>query len=173
MGGTDEVCGSLFFYVDLEERIPPRHPLRKIRQVVNDAPARLDAEFEVLYRRDPMGCSDTAVIRHLLRTLEGQTEISSPTARNRLRRSASSAGMRHYQAKARRMLGLVSRNPEGRSTAGCQYPASRGHASRPTSRDRNEEHNTSSGMPDKTLTASTMGRKVSNYQRRVEQCKIF
>nr|WP_241648436.1 hypothetical protein [Sinirhodobacter populi] len=31
--GTDEVSGSLFSYVDLEARIPARHPLRKIRQV--------------------------------------------------------------------------------------------------------------------------------------------
>ena len=49
MRGTDKASGSLFSYVDLEERIPPRHPLRKIRQVVNDALASLDAEFEVLY----------------------------------------------------------------------------------------------------------------------------
>jgi transposase len=49
MRGTDETSGSLFSYVDLEERIPARHPLRKIRQVVNDALARLDAEFEALY----------------------------------------------------------------------------------------------------------------------------
>lgn len=49
MRGTDETSGSLFSYVDLEERIPPRHPLRKIRQVVNDALASLDTEFEALY----------------------------------------------------------------------------------------------------------------------------
>lgn len=49
MRGTDETSGALFSYVDLEERIPPRHPLRKIRQVVNDALASLDAEFEALY----------------------------------------------------------------------------------------------------------------------------
>ena len=49
MRGMDETRGSLFSYVDLEERIPPRHPLRKIRQVVNDALASLDAEFEALY----------------------------------------------------------------------------------------------------------------------------
>jgi transposase len=46
---TDETTGSLFSYVDLEERIPARHPLRTIRQVVNDALASLDAEFEALY----------------------------------------------------------------------------------------------------------------------------
>lgn len=49
MRGTDEASGSLFSYVDLEDRIPARHPLRKIRQVVNDALARLDAEFDALY----------------------------------------------------------------------------------------------------------------------------
>jgi transposase len=49
MRGVDETSGSLFSYVDLEERIPPRHPLRKIRQVVNDALASLDADFEALY----------------------------------------------------------------------------------------------------------------------------
>ena len=49
MRGVDETSCSLFSYVDLEERIPSRHPLRKIRQVVNDALASLDAEFEALY----------------------------------------------------------------------------------------------------------------------------
>jgi len=49
MRGTDETSGSLFSYVDLEARIPARHPLRSIRQVVNDALASLDGEFEALY----------------------------------------------------------------------------------------------------------------------------
>ena len=49
MRGIDETSGSLFSYVDLEARIPARHPLRKIRQVVNAALASLDAEFEALY----------------------------------------------------------------------------------------------------------------------------
>ncbi len=49
MRGADGTSGSLFSYVDLEDRIPPRHPLRKIRQVVNDALATLDSEFEALY----------------------------------------------------------------------------------------------------------------------------
>ena len=49
MRGTDEASGSLFSYVDLEERIPARHPLRKIRQIVNDALASLDAELDRLY----------------------------------------------------------------------------------------------------------------------------
>ena len=46
----DEASGSLSSYVDLEERVPAGHPLRKIRQIVNDdALARLDAEFDALY----------------------------------------------------------------------------------------------------------------------------
>lgn len=49
MRGTDEASRSLFSYVDLEARFPARHPLRKIRQVVNEALAILDAEFEALY----------------------------------------------------------------------------------------------------------------------------
>ena len=49
MRGADETSGSLFSYVDLEARIPARHPLRKIRQVVNEALSSLDAEFEALY----------------------------------------------------------------------------------------------------------------------------
>ena len=49
MRGTDEASGSLFSYVDLEERVTAGHPLRKIRQIVNDALVSLDAEFDALY----------------------------------------------------------------------------------------------------------------------------
>jgi transposase len=49
MRGSDERTGSLFSFVDLEERVPARHPLRKIRQIVNDALAALDGDFSKLY----------------------------------------------------------------------------------------------------------------------------
>lgn len=49
MRGTDETSGSLFSYVDFEDRIPARHLLRKNRQVVNDALANLDGVFVPLY----------------------------------------------------------------------------------------------------------------------------
>jgi hypothetical protein len=49
MRGSDETSGSLFSYVDLETRIPVRHPLREIRQVVNDALVSRNGEFEALY----------------------------------------------------------------------------------------------------------------------------
>ena len=49
MRGSDRTSGSLFSYVDLEERVPAKHPLRTIRAIVNDVLAALDAEFERLY----------------------------------------------------------------------------------------------------------------------------
>ncbi len=49
MRGVDERTGSLFSFVDLEARVPKRHPLRKIRQIVNDALAALNGEFSKLY----------------------------------------------------------------------------------------------------------------------------
>lgn len=49
MRGSDERSGELFSYVDLEQRVPAKHPLRKIRQLVNDVLASLDAEFAALY----------------------------------------------------------------------------------------------------------------------------
>ena len=49
MRGSDTQTGSLFSYVNLEERVPVRHPLRKIKAVVDAALATLDAEFDTLY----------------------------------------------------------------------------------------------------------------------------
>ena len=49
MRGSDDQNGSLFSYLNLEDRIPARHPLRKIREVVNAALVTLDADFEQLY----------------------------------------------------------------------------------------------------------------------------
>lgn len=49
MRGLDLVSGSLFSYVDLDERIPSHHPLRKIRQIVNDALSSMDGDFDRLY----------------------------------------------------------------------------------------------------------------------------
>jgi len=46
MRGSDATSGSLFAYVDLEDRVPANHPLRTI---VNDVLVSLDAEFERLY----------------------------------------------------------------------------------------------------------------------------
>ena len=52
MGGSDEVSGTLFSYVDLEERIPASHPLRRIRVIVNKAFFGARWEFAKLYAVD-------------------------------------------------------------------------------------------------------------------------
>ena len=52
MRGSDLRSGELFSYVDLEERVPAKHPLRKIRQIVNDVLQSLDSEFARLYAID-------------------------------------------------------------------------------------------------------------------------
>jgi transposase len=49
MRGSDERNETLFSYVNLDERVPARHPLRLIREVVNAALARLDGAFAGLY----------------------------------------------------------------------------------------------------------------------------
>lgn len=49
MRGFDERNEALFSYVNLEDRVPSRHPLRLIREIVNSALARLDGAFAGLY----------------------------------------------------------------------------------------------------------------------------
>ena len=49
MRGSDRTSGSLFSYVDLEERVPAKHPLRMIRRSSTTCWSSLDAEFERLY----------------------------------------------------------------------------------------------------------------------------
>ncbi len=49
MRGEDGRSGSLFSYVDLEDRVRSDHPLRLIRDVANAALASLSADFDALY----------------------------------------------------------------------------------------------------------------------------
>lgn len=49
MRGEDRSSGRLFRYVDLEARVPAKHPLRVIREIVNDVLGSLACEFEALY----------------------------------------------------------------------------------------------------------------------------
>jgi transposase/IS5 family transposase len=52
MRGSDSQNGTLFSYMNLEERVPARHPLRKIKTVVDAALVDLDADFSALYAVD-------------------------------------------------------------------------------------------------------------------------
>ena len=49
MRGEDQSSGRHFSYVDLEDRVPAKHPLRLIRGIVNDVLASMSGEFERLY----------------------------------------------------------------------------------------------------------------------------
>ena len=49
MRGLDERSGELFSYVDLEDRVPEKHPLRLICRIVNDVLGALDSEFTKIY----------------------------------------------------------------------------------------------------------------------------
>ncbi len=51
MRGTDERSGKLFSYVDMEQRVPARHPLRAIRRLVNEALADIGPQMEAAYSR--------------------------------------------------------------------------------------------------------------------------
>ena len=47
MRGSDE--RMVVSYVDIEDRVPRGHPLRRIRELSNDALRALDGEFAQLY----------------------------------------------------------------------------------------------------------------------------
>ncbi len=49
MRGGDQTSGSLFSYVDLENRVPAKHPPRLIRVIVNEVLTSLSAEFATAY----------------------------------------------------------------------------------------------------------------------------
>ena len=47
--GRDQSSDRLFSYVDLEERVPRSHPLRVIREIVNDVLDGLSSDFAAAY----------------------------------------------------------------------------------------------------------------------------
>ncbi|MBN4083200.1 transposase, partial [bacterium AH-315-B06] len=51
MRGHDQTSGHLFSYLDLEARVPANHPLRTIREIVNDVLVSLSPDFEAMYSR--------------------------------------------------------------------------------------------------------------------------
>jgi len=51
MRGPDQMSGALFNYIDIEDRVPSKHPLRTIRVIVNDVLRSLSSDFETMYAR--------------------------------------------------------------------------------------------------------------------------
>ncbi len=83
MRGKDEVRGSLFSYVDLEQRVRADHPLRVIRGIVNAALGEMSAEFDVIY--PPIG-RDSIPPERLLRALLLQAFYSIRSERQLMER---------------------------------------------------------------------------------------
>ena len=44
MRGSDQSSGNLFSYIDIEERVPGGHPLRVIRDILNETLQSLDGK---------------------------------------------------------------------------------------------------------------------------------
>ena len=83
MRGKDEVRGSLFSYVDLEQRVRPDHPLRMIRGIVNAALGEMSPEFDALY---PATGRDSIPPERLLRALLLQAFFSIRSERQLVER---------------------------------------------------------------------------------------
>lgn len=49
MRGLESEQGSMFSYVDLGQRIPKDHPLRRIRILVDEALGQLAGRFDAIY----------------------------------------------------------------------------------------------------------------------------
>jgi transposase len=49
MRGSDAATGAMFSYVDIEARVPAKHPIRVIRRIVNEVLERLDSDFAAMY----------------------------------------------------------------------------------------------------------------------------
>ncbi len=49
MRGADHQTGAMFSYLSPESFVPPKHPLRAIRPLVNAALDRLDGDFAAIY----------------------------------------------------------------------------------------------------------------------------
>jgi len=51
MRGDEKQQAAMFSYINLEQRVPPEHPLRAIRQMVDQALGDLWQHFDTLYAR--------------------------------------------------------------------------------------------------------------------------
>jgi transposase len=52
MRGDDLQQQVMFSYISPEARVPQHHPLRRIRNMVNQALAELSGEFQAMYSRE-------------------------------------------------------------------------------------------------------------------------
>lgn len=83
MRGRGQSARSLFSYVSLEERVPRRHPLRRVRAIVDEALESLSPRFEELYSKRGR---PSVPPEHLLRALLLQALYSVRSERQLMER---------------------------------------------------------------------------------------
>lgn len=83
MRGSGQSSRSLFSYVSLEDRVPRRHPLRRIRAIVDEALASLSPRLEESYSRRGR---PSVPPEHLLRALLLQVLYSVRSERQLMER---------------------------------------------------------------------------------------
>lgn len=83
MRGNSQSSRSLFSYVSLEERVPRRHPLRRVRAIVDEALTSLSPRFEELYSKRGR---PSVPPEHLLRALLLQVLYSVRSERQLMER---------------------------------------------------------------------------------------
>ena len=69
MRGADTFTESLFTMRHLEDFVPADHPLRPIRQIVNEALVKMDALFFGMYEADIKGGRPSIAPEKLLRAM--------------------------------------------------------------------------------------------------------
>lgn len=69
MRAADAYNEALFSTVRLEDFVPDKHPLRPIRQWVNDALAKMDAKFSAMYEADIKGGRPSIAPEKLMRAM--------------------------------------------------------------------------------------------------------
>lgn len=69
MRGADAYNEALFTTVKLEDFVPAAHPLRPIRQWVNEALAKMDAKFSAMYEADVKGGRPSIAPEKLMRAM--------------------------------------------------------------------------------------------------------
>jgi len=107
--GEDRLSGSLFSYVDLEARVPARHPLRLIREIVNDVLGSLSADFASAY--SDIGRPSIAPER-LIRALLLQAFYSVRSERQLMEQIEAWASMKSFRPKGGDDGGGAGRNAE-------------------------------------------------------------
>ena len=69
MRGADVYNEALFSTVRLEDFVPAKHPLRPIREWINEALAQMDAKFSAMYEADAKGGRPSIAPEKLMRAM--------------------------------------------------------------------------------------------------------